>query len=74
MSLSSKYTSGQSRETGSLSTSFGSVEASAKCVSLGPAHCRKRLQDSVWVASASFQRGVSHSGGPQAGSDHGTKS
>ncbi len=63
----SKYTRGQSRETGSLSRLSGSVEASAKCVSLGPAHCRKRLHDSVRVSSASIQQGVSHSGGPQEG-------
>ncbi len=61
----SKYTRGQSRETGSLSRSSGSVEASAKCVSVGPANCRKRLQDAVQVSSTSIQRGVSHSGGPR---------
>ncbi len=69
---SSKHTRGQSRETGSLSTLSGSVEASAKCVSMGTAHCSKRVQDLVWVASASIQHGVSHSGGPQAGSGKGT--
>ncbi len=42
---SSKHTRGQSRETGSLSTFSGSVEASAKCISMGPAHCRERVKD-----------------------------
>ncbi len=37
----SYYTRGQSRETGSLSTLSGSVETTAKCVSMGPAYCRK---------------------------------
>ncbi len=36
----SDYTRGLSRETGSLSRLFGSVVTTAKCVSLGPAHCR----------------------------------
>ncbi len=35
----SKYT----RETGSLSRLFGSMETAAKCVSMGHAHCRTRL-------------------------------
>ncbi len=40
----------------------------AKCVSVGPAHCRERLQNPVQFSSASIQRGESHSGGPRAGS------
>ncbi len=40
---SSIHTRGQSRETGSLSTFSGSVEASAKCISMGLAHCRAGL-------------------------------
>ncbi len=40
---SSKYTRGQSWETGSLSRLFGSMETAAKCVSMGHAHCRTRL-------------------------------
>ncbi len=40
---SSKYTRGQSWETGSLNRLFGSVETTAKCVSMGHAHCRTRL-------------------------------
>ncbi len=32
-----------SRETGSLSRLFGSMETAAKCVSMGHAHCRTRL-------------------------------
>ncbi len=69
---SSKHTRGQSRETGSLSTFYGSVEASAKCISMGFAQSRERVQDSVRVSSASVQRGISHSGGPYAGSVNGT--
>ncbi len=69
---SSKHTRGQSRETGSLSTFYGSVETSAKCISMGFAHSRERVQDSVRVSSASVQRGISHSGGPRAGSGNGT--
>ncbi len=38
------YTRGQSRETGSLSRLFGSVETTAKCVSVGPAYCRERYR------------------------------
>ncbi len=37
---SSKYTRGQSWETGSLSRLFGSMETAAKCVSMGHSHCR----------------------------------
>ncbi len=44
---SSKHTRGQSWETGSLSRLFGSVETTAKCVSMGPAHCRMRLRFSA---------------------------
>ncbi len=43
-------------------------------VSMGPVHCRERVQDSVWITSTSIQRGVSHSGGPRAGSGNGTRS
>ncbi len=71
---SSDYTRGQSRETGSLSRLFGSVETTAKCVSVGPAHCRERLQNPVWFSSASIQRYEFHSGGPRAGSGNGTRS
>ncbi len=70
----SDYTRGQSRETGSLSRLFGSVETTAKCVSVGPSHCRERLQNPVGFSSASIQRGESHSGGPRAGSGNGTRS
>ncbi len=40
----------------------------------GPAHCRERVQDSVWISSASVQQGISHSGGLRAGSGNGTRS
>ncbi len=63
----SEYTRGQPRETGSLSRLFSSVETPARCVSMGPAYCRERLQNPVRFSSASFQRGESHSGGPRAG-------
>ncbi len=52
---------------------FRSVETTAKCVSVGPAHCRERLQNPVWFSSASIQRGEFHSGGPRAGSGNGTR-
>ncbi len=44
----SDYTRGQSRETGSLSRLFGSLETTAKCISMGPAHCREATE-SRWV-------------------------
>ncbi len=68
----SNYTRGQSRETGSLSTLSGSVETTAKCVSMGPAYCRERLQNPVRFSPASIQRGEFHFGGPRAGSGNGT--
>ncbi len=69
----SDYTRGQSPETGSLSRLFGSVETTAKCVSVGHAHSREKLQNPVRFSSASIQRGESHSGGPRAGSGNGTR-
>ncbi|KAI2666970.1 Dual-specificity RNA methyltransferase RlmN [Labeo rohita] len=48
---SSNNTRGQSRETGSLSRLFGSVETTAKCICLGPAHCRARLSHSILIES-----------------------
>ncbi|KAL0149475.1 hypothetical protein M9458_055263 [Cirrhinus mrigala] len=68
---SSNNTRGQSRETGSLSRLFGSVETTAKCVCMGPAHCRARLSHPIRRAAA-FQRGLSHCGEPRAGSGNGT--
>ncbi len=47
----SDYTRGQSQETGSLSKLFGNMEITAKCVSVGPAHCRERLQNPVRFSS-----------------------
>ncbi len=70
----SYYTGGQSRETDSLSRISGSVEASAKCLTMGPVDCRKRLQNSVWFSSASFQRDCFHCGGSRAGSGVRTRS
>ncbi|KAI2650711.1 Transposon Ty3-G Gag-Pol polyprotein [Labeo rohita] len=56
---SSNNTRGQSRETGSLSRLFGSVETTAKCVCMGPAHCRARLSHPI-RRSATFQQGLPH--------------
>ncbi len=70
----SYYTGGQSRETDSLSRFSGSVEGSAKCLTMGPVDCRKRLQNSVWFSSASFQRDCFHCGGSRAGSGVRTRS
>ncbi|KAI2664175.1 Protein P [Labeo rohita] len=70
---SSNNTRGQSRETGSLSRFFGSVETTAKCICLGPAHCRARLSHSIWRSATTFQRGL-HCGEPRAGSGNGTRS
>ncbi len=68
-SSSSKHTRGQSRETGSLSRLFSSVETTAKCISLGPADCRERLSYSVRRTAATFQRVISHVCESRAGSD-----
>ncbi len=62
------------REINGLSRLFGSMNTTAKCVSMGPAHCRERLQNTAGFSSASIQRGESHSGGPRAGSGNGTRS
>ncbi|KAL0154061.1 hypothetical protein M9458_050635, partial [Cirrhinus mrigala] len=67
-------TRGQPLAASSLSRLFSSVEATAKCVCMGPAHCRKRLLHSVRRPAAALRRGLSHSGGPRAGSGHGTRS
>ncbi len=67
----SEYTRGQSRETGSLTRLFGSVETTAKFVSMGHAQCRTRLS---WRSAAAFQWSHSHAGGSRAGSGNGTRS
>ncbi len=64
----SKHTRDQSRETGSLSRLFSSVETTAKCISLGPADCRERLSYSVRHSAATFQRVISHVCESRAGS------
>ncbi len=61
----------QSWKTHSLSRLFGSVETTAKCVSMGHAHCRTRLSRR---SAAAFQRGHSKAGGSRAGSGNGTRS
>ncbi len=70
----SKYTRSQSWETDSLIRPSGSMKTSAKRVSMGPAHWRKRLQNLIRFSPASIQGGFSHSGGPRAGSGYGTRS
>ncbi|KAI2646582.1 enzymatic polyprotein [Labeo rohita] len=72
--VSSNNTRGQSRETGSLSRLFGSVETTAKCVCMGPAYCRARLSHPIQRSAAAFQWGLSHCGEPRAGSGNGTGS
>ncbi len=73
-SSSSKHTRGQSRETGSLSRLFSSVETTAKCISLGPAHCRESLSYSVRRSATTFQKSISHISESQAGSGIRTRS
>ncbi len=70
----SNNTRGQSQETGSLSRLFSSLETTAKCVLVGPAHCRERLQNPVWFSATSVQPGDSHSGGSWVGSGNETRS
>ncbi|KAI2660345.1 enzymatic polyprotein [Labeo rohita] len=60
------HTRGQSRETGSLSRLFGSVETTAKCICLGPVHCRARLSHSIWRSAATFY-GISTVVSPEQG-------
>ncbi len=68
------YTRGQPREAGSLSRLFSSLETTAKCVSMGPADCRKGVSNSVRFSTTALQRRDSHAGGPRAGSGYGTRS
>ncbi len=68
------YTRGQPREAGSLIRLFSSLETTAKCVSMGPADCRKGVTNSVRFSTTTFQRRDSHTGGPRAGSGYGTRS
>ncbi len=67
-------TRGQPRETGSLSRLFGSMETTARCISMGPADCRKGVSNSVRLSTTALQRRDSHTGGPRAGSGYGTRS
>ncbi|KAL0187220.1 hypothetical protein M9458_018890, partial [Cirrhinus mrigala] len=52
---------------------FGSVEATAKCICMGPAYCRARLSHLIRCFAASFQRGLSHFGEPRAGNGTGSR-
>ncbi len=63
----------QSREAGTASRIFDSVETSAKYISLGPADYKKRVSDTVWVSPAQVHGGFVHRGGPPAGSGNGTR-
>ncbi|KAL1269008.1 hypothetical protein QQF64_031297 [Cirrhinus molitorella] len=69
-----QLTRGQPREAGSLSRLSGSVEASAKCLTVGSADCRKRLQNPVRFSCTSLCGGPSHFGGPPADSGDGARS
>ncbi len=64
----------QSREAGTSSIVFDSVETSAKYISLGSADYRKRLSNTVRISPTQVHRGIVHRGGPPAGSDNGTRS
>ncbi len=62
----------QSREAGTSSRIFDSVETSAKYISLGPADYRKRVSNTVRVSPAQVHGGFVHRGCPPAGSGNGT--
>ncbi len=70
----SNCTRDQSRETDSLSRLFSSVESTAQCVSVGPAHDKGRVSYSIQHPAATLQRGHSYSGRSRAGSGYGTGS
>ncbi len=57
-------TRGQPRETGSLSRLFGSMETTARCISMGPADCRKGVSNSVRLSTTALQRRDSHTWAP----------
>ncbi|KAL0201494.1 hypothetical protein M9458_004681, partial [Cirrhinus mrigala] len=48
---------------------FGSVEATAKCICMGPAHCRARLSHLIRRSAATFQWDLPHCGEPRAGKE-----
>ncbi len=51
------------------------METTARCVSMGPAHCKERLQNPVRFSSRlNSKNDESHSGGSRAGSGNGTRS
>ncbi len=62
----------QSREAGTSSRIFDSMETSAKYISLGPADYRKRVSNIVQVSPAQDNGGFVHRGGPPAGSGNGS--
>ncbi len=55
----------QSREAGTASRIFDSVETSAKYISLGPADYKKRVSDTVWVSPAQVHGVLSTEVAPQ---------
>ncbi len=62
----------QSREAGTSSRIFDSVETSAKYASLGLADYRKKVSNTVRVSPAQVHGGFVHRGGPPASSCNGT--
>ncbi len=64
----------QSREAGTSSRIFDSVETFVKYISLGPADYRKRVSNTVRVSPSQVHGGVVHRGSPPVGSGNGTKS
>ncbi len=52
---------------------LSSSETTVKCVSVGPAHCRERLQNPVRFSSASIQQSESHLVGPEQALVNGTR-
>ncbi len=58
----------------SLSRLSSSVESTAKCVSVGPAHEKERLSYSIRCPAAVLQQGYSYFGRPRAGFGYGTGS
>lgn len=62
--LTTQYIRDQSLETGSLSRLSGSMETSAKCISVNPANYRKSLQNPVWFLSTLIEQDSAHSDRP----------
>ncbi len=67
-------TRGQPRETGSLSRLFGSMETTARCISMVLQTVEKGYRIQFAFPPPALQRRDSHTGGPRAGSGYGTRS